>query len=90
MAWTRSPRSPTGTWCGRGRGRYALASLAAHRLVAEQAGGVVSHESAAIVHGWKVRRPAERAVVTVPRSRHRPDGVEVFWADLEPSEVGHG
>lgn len=73
-----------------GRARYALASLAAHRLAAERAGGVTSHESAAIAHGWKVRRAPERPVVTVPRQRHRPHGVEPFWADLGTSEVADG
>jgi hypothetical protein len=72
------------------RGRYALPSaddalVAAHRLC-----GLVSHFSAAVLHGWQVRLPPELPHVTVPRSRtvdaEQRRGVELHRTTLGPDD----
>ncbi len=55
---------------------------------------MVSHRSAALLHGWAVATPPERPEVTVPRSRnvtgaHR-DGIALRLANLHRSEVVDG
>ncbi len=52
------------------RGRYVLASTSEHRRIAHEMSAVLSHESAALHHGWKVKSAPEVPVVTVRRSRH--------------------
>ena len=74
-----------------GRGLYAggpLAALDRIRAVALESGGVISHESAALI--WGVPVPGIRTVsVTLPRNRHKRNarGVVTHWADLPPSEI---
>ena len=72
------------------RGHYCLASVEEHRLAARRRSAVLSHLSAASVHGWSVKWPAAKAWVTVPRNRHlsAADGADlvVSWRDLTPSE----
>lgn len=66
------------------RGVVALPSAEGARLEAARRGGVVSHTSAALLHGWKVKLPPREPTITVARSRSRVDaaGVKVYYADL--------
>ncbi len=93
LALTTEKRLRTAVRCGHvarvRRGSYALASLSADRLAAERAGGVVSHLSAALAHGWKVRMPPTRTMVTVPPHSRRPSGVAVSWSPVADGVV-HG
>lgn len=52
------------------RGRYVLASTSEHRRIAHEMSAVLSHESAALHHGWKVKSAPELPAVTVRRTRH--------------------
>ncbi len=71
------------------RNRYVLPE--AEEAVAAAAGlhGVVSHLSAAMAWGWKVRRPPERPDVSVDPKRRiaaaRRTGVAVHWQAVPPS-----
>lgn len=70
------------------RGTYALGDLAEVRARAAAVSGTVSHLSAAIEHGWKVKHPPTRPTITLPRNRSHPgDGLEVHWQDLSPLQV---
>lgn len=56
------------------RGRYVLAATSSHLRTAHEITSVLSHESAAVHHGWKVKMVPELPVVTVRRKRHlRPE-----------------
>lgn len=73
------------------RGRYVLAETAAATALAHAVGGVLSHSSAALVHGWPVLSVDERVHVTVPRgSRARaaenPE-VVLHHSRLDPDDV---
>lgn len=75
------------------RDRYSLPDAGTLRRAAELS-GVVSHTSAALHWGWKVKTVPERPSVTVRRGRRvAPDTqatVEVHWSNLGPDEVdGH-
>lgn len=76
------------------RGRYSLPSASAALRAASRLSGVVSHVSAAQVHGWEVKHPPALPTVTVPRNRRvapeRREGVAVTWAHLAPPEVLSG
>jgi very-short-patch-repair endonuclease len=74
------------------RGTYALGNLAEIRAVAQSRAATVSHLSAAIEHGWKVKWPPEQPTVTLPRNRSRTgvDALEVHWQDLRPLQVHRG
>ncbi len=75
-----------------GRGVYALPGHEA-RATALRLGGVVSHASAALLHGWAVKCLPDRPHVTVGRGRKlggRAGLARVHWADLDPSEVIDG
>lgn len=52
----------------------------------------MSHLSAAIDHGWKVKHPPDRATVTMPRNRSLPDddSLQVFWQDLSVRQAYRG
>lgn len=73
------------------RGRYSLPSASEALRAASRLSAVVSHASAAQVHGWEVKHPPGLPTVTVPRNRRvapeRREGVDVKWADLAPHEV---
>ena len=71
------------------RGRYALPDCPDPWVTAAKLGGVVSHTSAAQHWGMAVLRRPERPHVTVARtrSRLRPVGAEVHWANLAPDET---
>lgn len=72
-------------------GHYATQVLADPLDVAARLNGVVSHLSAATLHGWAVRSDPQRPQIIVPRSsgltRTRRRGARVRWRDLAPSEV---
>jgi very-short-patch-repair endonuclease len=74
------------------RGLYALPAIGDAKLAAARLGGVVSHLSAALYWGWKVKFPPERPSITVPRRRSRLHAgyVEVHWADLKLEQIDHG
>lgn len=75
------------------RRQVALATIDAGRLAAASVGGAVSHLSAALHHGWKVKAPPVRPTPTVPRKRRLPNGLpdlELHWADLPAEAVNHG
>jgi very-short-patch-repair endonuclease len=75
-----------------GRGVYALAVVDEARLAAARVSGVVSHLSAALAHGLKVKDPPCRPIVTVRRNRSPKDGdgIDVRYADLLAEEVVGG
>jgi very-short-patch-repair endonuclease len=74
------------------RGVYALAAVDDARLAAASVNGVVSHLSAALLHGLKVKTPPCRPTVTVRRNRSPKagDGIDVRYADLLVDEVAGG
>jgi very-short-patch-repair endonuclease len=76
------------------RGRYSLPSASAALRAQSRLSAVVSHSSAAAVHGWEIKHPPARPIVTVPRNRkvtpERREGVDVRWHDLRPDEVLRG
>lgn len=74
------------------RGLYVLAEIDRHRQAAARLNGVVSHLSAAQLHGWAVRDPPTLAWVTVPRSRkvRGPSRAQVVHADLGDHEITRG
>jgi hypothetical protein len=70
------------------RNRYALVDTHDLVLRAVALGGVLSHLSAALHHGWKVKQQPELMSITVPRSARTPGpDVEVRWADLADRDV---
>ena len=76
------------------KGRYVLPTTAAQLTVAQSRSAALSHVSAAVQHGWKVKVVPDAAWVTVPRNRRIRDtqrmGVRPRHADLAPDEVRHG
>lgn len=53
----------------------------------------LSHLSAAVHHGWKVKTPPLEVWVTVPRKRHvrvAVEGVQIRWANLSATERDAG
>ena len=72
------------------RGVYALSSEGA-REAAVAIGGHVSHLSAALDHGWKVKTVPDRPCITIRRNRARPEAdVEVHWAVVTPTQQSLG
>ena len=74
------------------RGTYALGDLDDVRARAQAVAATVSHLSAAVSHGWKVKEPPQRPTITMPRNRSLPDddSLEVFWQDLSPMQAYRG
>jgi very-short-patch-repair endonuclease len=70
------------------RNRYAVGSVDDARAGAARLSGAVSHLSAALAHGWKVKAVPARPSITVPRTRSRVDGtgVDLHWAGLSDAE----
>ncbi|MFP5253631.1 MAG: DUF559 domain-containing protein [Actinomycetes bacterium] len=62
--------------------------------VLHRMGGVVSHRSAALLHGWELKTVPELPDVTVRRKRHltpaQRASVIPHWVDLTPDEVRCG
>ena len=72
------------------RGVYGLSSDGA-RALAESVRGHVSHLSAALHHGWKLKQVPERPWITIPRNRQRPDvDAELRWGSVRPVDQQHG
>ncbi|WP_350280308.1 hypothetical protein [Kribbella sp. HUAS MG21] len=73
------------------KGVYALPTALDPIVAARAQGGVVSHLSAAILHGFDVLAMPDKPQITVPRGQHRrlsPVDCELHWADDVPSD-GH-
>lgn len=75
-----------------GRGRVAVPAADEARVAAARAGGVVSHLSAALAHGWKVKLSPPVPHVTVRRSRGRvvAGGVLLRWGEVSDAELSAG
>ncbi|QCC78093.1 hypothetical protein E2C04_14515 [Nocardioides daphniae] len=77
-----------------GRGRFALPGVAADRRRAHALNGVLSHESAALHHGWPVLLAPEQPHVTLPVrrrvSQERSRDVTLHRVDLHPDDVRDG
>lgn len=77
-----------------GRGVYALPCADEGRVAAARITGTVSHRTAAMLHGWKVKRAPELPDVTLPRHRKLRQGVKdvatVHWRDLDTAEATGG
>ena len=76
------------------KNRYVLPSAQAQFQVAQSRSAVLSHLSAAVHHGWKVKTVPSETWLTVRRKRHlRPAqlvGVRPSWAELGPTDAQHG
>ena len=63
-------------------------------VTAQSRSATLSHVSAAVHHGWKVKAVPDAAWVTVPRNRRlraeQRAGIRPRWADLGPDDVRHG
>ncbi|MEV0801361.1 DUF559 domain-containing protein [Kribbella sp. NPDC050281] len=71
------------------KGVYALPPVPDPLAAARAQGGLVSHLSAAVLHGFSVLDLPDKPQVTVPRGQHRrlsPIQCELHWADDVPSE----
>jgi very-short-patch-repair endonuclease len=72
------------------RGVYGLSCEGA-RAVAVAAGGHVSHLSAALHHGWKVKHVPDRPCITIRRNAARPDvDADLHWGTVWPAEAERG
>jgi very-short-patch-repair endonuclease len=71
------------------RGVYRLSSADLARVRASELRGVVSHLSAATLHGWEVAFPATCPWITVPRNVGVPGQNDcfIFWADVSEAEA---
>ena len=64
------------------RGVYGLSSEGA-RAQAVSVGGHVTHLSAALHHGWKVKHVPDRPCITIPRNKARPEvEAELRWGTV--------
>ncbi len=76
------------------RGRYVLPGTAAHLATAHARTSTLSHLSAALHHGWKVKVVPDDAWVTVRRKRHLREtdlvGIVPHWAEIAPADVRAG
>lgn len=76
------------------RGSYALSGVGEGPRLAHATNGVLCLASAALAHGWAVKRVPERPQICYPRYRRlKPQlraAVEARWVDLDPGDVdGH-
>lgn len=76
------------------RNRYVLPSARDQFQVAQSRSAVLSHLSAAVHHGWKVKTVPTATWITVRRKRHlRPSqllGIRPSWAELGPDDARGG
>ena len=75
------------------RGRYALPEAHEATVAAARISGVVSHASAALLHGWEVACRPERPAVIVPRGRRvrgTTTGIDLRHRNLEDHEIDAG
>ncbi|MFG1907461.1 DUF559 domain-containing protein [Kribbella sp. NPDC048928] len=66
------------------KGVYALPAAPDPIAAARAQGGLVSHVSAAVLHGFDVLELPDKPQITVPRGQHRrlsPVACELHWAD---------
>lgn len=73
------------------KGVYALPPAADPIAAAHAQGGIVSHLSAAVLHGFAVLDLPDKPHITVPRGQHRrlsPVDCQLFRADHVPSDRG--
>ncbi|MFG1816357.1 type IV toxin-antitoxin system AbiEi family antitoxin domain-containing protein [Kribbella sp. NPDC049174] len=71
------------------KGIYAMPPAADPLAAARAQGGIVSHLSAAVLHGFSVLDLPDKPHITVPRGQHRrlsPVDCELHWADDVPSD----
>jgi very-short-patch-repair endonuclease len=71
------------------KGVYAMPPAADPFAAARAQGGVVSHVSAAVLHGFSVLELPAKPHITVPRGQHRrlsSVDCELHWADGVPSD----
>lgn len=77
-----------------GRGLYGLAEAADARTIARRMTGVVSHRTAALHWGWKVKSSPDLPDVTVPRNRNlrrsTRDLATVHWRSLALDDMADG
>lgn len=75
-----------------GRSGYVLPAVDEARVAAATARGVVSHLSAALAHGWKVKTSPPTPHVTVRRTqgRVRADGARVHWGSVTDMDRAAG
>lgn len=75
-------------------GRYALPEVDVSRRQAHALNGTVSHTSAALLWGWKVKEVPDKPHITFPRRRNVPAASQrsciPHWADLGPDDVTDG
>ena len=73
-----------------GRNRYALPTASAGLRAAGKVSGLVSHRSAAALHGWEIAFQPDRPEVVVPRNRNveprRRAGMQLRWRVVHPDE----
>ncbi|MDO3396421.1 hypothetical protein QWJ41_11875 [Nocardioides sp. SOB44] len=76
------------------RGRYALPATDEARAAAHRVSGVVSHRSAALLHGWAVATPPTAPDVTLPKGRTlsgaQRRGLTLHRTDLGVGEIADG
>ncbi len=71
------------------KGIYAMPPAADPFAAARAQAGIVSHVSAAVLHGFSVLDLPDKPHITVPRGQHRrlsPVECELHWADDVPSD----
>jgi very-short-patch-repair endonuclease len=71
------------------KGVYALPTAPDPLAAARAQGGLVSHLSAAVLHGFDVLELPDKPQITVPRGQHRrlsPVACELHWADDVPAD----
>ncbi|HET6741317.1 MAG TPA: DUF559 domain-containing protein, partial [Kribbella sp.] len=71
------------------KGVYALPAAPDPIAAARAQGGLVSHLSAAVLHGFDVLELPDKPQITVPRGQHRrvsPVACELHWADSAPAD----
>jgi very-short-patch-repair endonuclease len=75
-----------------GRSQFVLPTVDEARVAAASARGVMSHLSASLAHGWKVKAPPAQPQVSVRRTRGRVDcaGSAVHWTVLRDEELAAG
>ncbi|HEY6932946.1 MAG TPA: hypothetical protein VI452_06060 [Marmoricola sp.] len=71
---------------------YVVPGLDEARAAAARVNGTVSHLSAALAHGWKVKHPPKQPMVTVGPHAHPTDtaGLAVSYAHLTADQVVGG
>ena len=95
VPWRRiAPAVAAGDVVRHGHGVYAMPGAATARVVALRLHGVVSHRSAALRWGWKVKSVPALPDVTIPANRKLRDSqrglATLHWRTLRPAAVVDG